>query len=402
MKRWTLLPLVGLVVLAAAGSDWRQFRGSDLVGVAAADKAPEHFAPDKNIAWKSDLPGRGLSSPVIVGERIFLTASSGAGQDRLRVLAFDVRTGRQLWQRSFWATGPTKSHPKTCMAAPTPAADGHRLVALFATNDLVCLDFDGDVRWVRSLAEENPGVSDGRGFASSPVIVGETVVVQMDNQNNSFAVGIDLRSGKNRWKVSRPAETAWTTPIVLPGRTPGDALLLLQGSTRLSAIEPQTGKEVWKLDRAAHPVASSALAGNILYVPGEKGLMAFELQPNHAPPKPLWEEPRLNPDMASPVVVEGKVYSLKGGILVTGDAKTGEVRGRLRLKGPFSSSIIAAGGVLYCVNEDGLAQVVRPGDQGGELIASCPFEETILCTPAVANGALYLRSDKHLWKIAQS
>jgi outer membrane protein assembly factor BamB len=401
MKR-SLLPLVGLVVLAAAGPDWRQFRGSALVGVAAGDKAPEQFAPDRNIAWKSELPGRGLSSPVVVGERLFLTASSGADQDRLHVLAVDVRTGRQLWQRTFWATGPSKSHPKTCMEAPTPATDGRRLVALFATNDLVCLDFAGDVEWVRSLCEENPGVSDGRGFASSPVMVGETVVVQMDNQNNAFAVGIDLRSGQNRWKTARPREVNWTTPIILPGQTPGDPLLLLQGSTQLSAIEHHTGKEVWKLDRATHPMASSAMAGNILYVPGEKGLMAFELQPHPAPPKFLWEEPKLNPDVASPVVLHGKVYSLKGSILVSGDARTGEVQGRLRLKGPFSSSLIAAGGVLYCINEDGLAQVVKPGDKDGQLIGSCPFAETILCTPAVCNGALYLRSDKHLWKIAQS
>jgi outer membrane protein assembly factor BamB len=392
---------VGLVVFAAGGSDWRQFRGPDLVGVAAGDKAPEHFAPDKNIAWKTELLGRGLSSPVIVGERLFLTASSGAGQDRLHVLAFDVRSGKQLWQRTFWATGPTKSHPKTCMAAPTPTTDGRRLVALFATNDLFCLDFDGNVQWVRSLCEENPGVSDGRGFASSPVIVGETVVVQMDNQNNAFAVGVDLQSGRNRWKLPRPREISWTTPIVLPGKPASDALVLLQGSTQLSAIEPQTGKEVWKLDRTTHPMASSALAGNILCVPGDKGLMAFELQPNRAAPKLLWEEAKLNPDVASPVVLDGKIYSLQGNILVTGDARTGAVQGRLRLKGPFSSSLIAVGGVLYCVNEDGLVQVVRPSDKDGKLINSSSFKEIILCTPAVANGALYLRSDQHLWKIAE-
>src|SRR5262249_31558047 len=130
--------LVSLACLTAfltlvAGADWRQFRGTDSTG-QAADTLPQTFAPAKNVAWKADLPGRGVSSPIVVGGRVFVTASGGLRQDRLHVLAFDAASGKRLWQRSFWATGPTASHPKTAMAAPTPTSDGKHVVALFATN----------------------------------------------------------------------------------------------------------------------------------------------------------------------------------------------------------------------------------------------------------------------------
>jgi outer membrane protein assembly factor BamB len=176
----------------------------------------------------------------------------------------------------------------------------------------------------------------------------------------------------------------------------------MQGSTRLSAYDPETGREVWAITGHFDPIASSVLGGSILYVPADKGLMAYELSTNQAPPKLLWEKPKLNTSTASPVVVRGRVYTLHGTMLVTADAKTGEVLGQLRLKGPFSSSPIAAGGLLYCFNEGGLAQVFKPGDKDGALVASCPFEETILATPAIADGALYVRSDRHLWKIGKN
>lgn len=391
-----------LVVLMLA-ADWRQFRGSESTGIAEDASIPKSFAKDHNVAWTVDLPGRGLSSPIVVGDRIFVTASSGQKQDRLHVLAFDAATGRQLWLRSFWATGPTVCHPKTCMAAPSPVSNGKVVVALFATNDVVCLDKDGNVRWIRSLYEENPGASDGRGMAASPLIVGETVIIHAENQNNSFVAGIDLNSGANRWRKDRSKEqTSWSSPIRLPSSNERDALVLVQGSTRLSAIEPNTGREVWGLDGKPHPIASSVVAGNLLLVPGmEKGLAAYELNPN-SPPRLLWESLKLNPDVASPLVLNNRVYALKSAVVAVGDVKTGEVIAQVRTKGPFSASPVCAGGVLYCFNEAGAASVIQPGDKEPTITAAGNMDETILGTPAIANNALYVRSDKHLWKIADS
>jgi outer membrane protein assembly factor BamB len=327
------LALWALTLLAA---DWRQFRGNDSSGVALTDSLPEQV--DKSIAWKVDLPGRGASSPIIVGDRIFLTASSGLRQDRLHVLAHDAKTGHKVWERNIWATGPTTCHPKTCMATPTPTSDGKKIVALFSTNDLLCLDLDGNVLWMRSLHEENPGATDGRGLASSPVLVGDTIVLHIENQNTSFAAGIDVNTGAHRWRDDRPRELCWSSPIALPGD-----VVLLQGMKDLSALEVRTGSEAWRLQRESDAIASSVLAGNLLYVPGEKGLAAFALQ-GAAPPKSLWEVPKVNPTTASPLVLKDRIYSLRGSMLVSADIKNGEVRGQLRLKGPFSSSPVAAGG----------------------------------------------------------
>jgi outer membrane protein assembly factor BamB len=402
MHRFLRVAGVIAILLSSLAADWTHFRGSDSTGVGSGEAVPLPFGPKQHLAWRADLPGRGLSSPVLVGNRAFLTASSGQKQNRLHVLAYDAKTGRRLWQRTVWATGPTNSHPKTCMAAPTPASNGKYLVALFATNDLICMDLDGNLKWIRSLHDENPGATDGRGLASSPLIIGSTVIVYCENQNTSFAAGIDLVTGKNRWRQDRPHEPNWTSPIAIPGKSPDHRLALLQGYNKLSACEPLTGKEVWTIQRKWHPIASSVMAGTMLLVPGEEKLCAYELQTGAAPPKLLWEQARLNPATASPVVSDGKIYVLRGSILVVGELKTGDVLSQLRLKGNFSASLVAAGGLLFCVNEDGIVHVVRPGNNDPVIVDRCPFAETILCTPAATNGALYLRSDRHFWKIGKS
>jgi outer membrane protein assembly factor BamB len=287
------------------------------------------------------------------------------------------------------------------MAAPTPASDGKSLVALFATNDLICLDLDGNVQWIRSLHDENPGATDGRGLASSPLIIGSTVIVQCENQNTSFAAGIDLATGKNRWRQDRPRELNWSSPIAIPGRSSDHPLALLHGSRKLSACDPLTGKELWAIERQWHPIASGVITSTMLLVPGEEKLCAYELQGDAAPPKLLWEQVRLNPTTASPVVADGRIYVLRGSILTVGESKTGDVLSQLRLQGNFSASLVLAGGLLFCVNEDGIVHVVRPAEDDRLVVDSCPFEETVLCTPAATDGALYLRSDRHFWKIGK-
>ncbi len=402
MHRFLCAAGVTVILVNSLAADWTHFRGSDSTGVGTGDAVPLPFGPKQHRAWQVDLPGRGLSSPVLVGNRAFLTASSGQKQNRLHVLAYDAKTGKKLWQRTVWATGPTASHPKTCMAAPTPASDGKYLVALFASNDLICVDLDGNVKWIRSLHDENPGATDGRGLASSPLIIGSTVIVHCENQNASFAAGIDLVTGKNRWRQDRPRELNWSSPIAIPVKSRDHRLALLQGSNKLSACEPLTGKEVWKIERKWHPIASSVVAGTTLLVPGEEKLCAYELQADASPPKLLWEQARLNPTTASPVVVDGKIYVLRGSILVVGELKTGEVLSQLRLRGNFSSSLVTAGGLLFCVNEDGIVYVVRHAKNDPVIVNRCPFEEAILCTPAATDGALFLRSDRHFWKIGKS
>ena len=176
MSRHAILTAVALPVAVFAAfsfpgyivaSDWPQFRGPGATGTGDSQDLPVSWSDGQDIAWKLDLPGRGVSSPIVVSDRVIVTASSGYRQDRLHVLCFDARDGRKLWERQFWATGRTMCHPKTCMAAPTPASDGRRIFAFYSTNDLFSLDLDGNLLWLRGLTHDYPNASNSMGMASS-------------------------------------------------------------------------------------------------------------------------------------------------------------------------------------------------------------------------------------------
>ncbi|HTD67604.1 MAG TPA: PQQ-binding-like beta-propeller repeat protein, partial [Candidatus Limnocylindria bacterium] len=155
-----------LAALQFATADWPQFRGPLGNGIASAADVPAKLDTN-SIAWAADLPGRGLSSPIIIGDRVFVTCSSGPKQDRLHVICFNAKDGTKRWERRFWATGRTMSHDKTSVAAPTPASDGERIFAIFSSNDLVCLDLEGNLIWIRGLTRDYPNASNSLGMSSS-------------------------------------------------------------------------------------------------------------------------------------------------------------------------------------------------------------------------------------------
>ncbi|MFO0946899.1 MAG: PQQ-binding-like beta-propeller repeat protein [Planctomycetota bacterium] len=385
--------------------NWTQFRGTDSSGVANTEKLPTKWSNKENIAWQQKLPGRGLSSPIVVGDKVYVTASSGPLQDRLHVLCFDAGSGKQIWERQFWSTGNTTCHPKTCIAAPTPASDGERIFAFFSTNDMACLDLDGNLLWYRGLTHDYPNASNSVGMSSSPVVVGDTVVVQVECQAESFAAGLDVKTGENRWRIPRPKNANWSSPIALRvGNDPDGApnAVLLQSSEDLRACDPKTGKPLWIHPTKCSSIPSCAKDGDVLFVPAG-GLTAFQLAGGDKEPTVVWKEQRLGASTASPLVYNGRVYTLNGaGVLNAADAKTGEIVWKLRLKGPFSATPVVADGLLYFFNEEGLGQVVKPGDKEGEIIATSTLGEVILCTPAIANQSLFIRSDGHLWKISKT
>ena len=183
----TILAIASTVLFG--GADWPQFRGADSSGVAADSNLPTEIG--ENIAWSAELPGRGLSGPIVVGGRVLLTASSGYQQDRLHVLCFDAKSGKKLWERQFWATGRTLCHPKMCNATPTPASDGKRVFAFYSSNDVICLDLDGNLEWMRGMTHDYPNASNSLGMASSPVVAGDTLIVPVENLSESFTAGLD-------------------------------------------------------------------------------------------------------------------------------------------------------------------------------------------------------------------
>jgi len=366
--------------------------------VAPDEDLPVEWSEEHNVAWKAELPGRGISGPIVLGDRVVLTSCSGYRQDRLHVVCFDVRTGRQRWERQFWATGRTMCHEKTTTAAPTPSSDGQRIFAHFSTNDLVCLDLEGNLLWVRGLLMQYPNASGSLGLASSPVVIGATLVTQIETDSQSVALGLDVDTGQTLWEVDRPQHNNWTTPLAL-GDAARTQLVVMQASDGLKTYDPTNGQLAWHFPQACGNTASSTLAGNVIYVPCQ-GLTALRWEPGGALPELLWQENRLSPSNPSPLTYRKKVYLLSGSILKCADAATGEIEWRLRLQGNFSSSPVGGGGHVYCFNEEGVGQVIEPGKKG-RVVASNTLEEGFVSSPAIANRALYVRSHNYLWKIAE-
>ena len=393
----TVLSIFASVQLLSA-EDWLQFRGTDHRGIADSSNLPTSISTEKNIAWKKSLPGRGLSSPIIIGNRIFLTAASTTDQSRLHVLCFNSDNGTTLWSREFWATGRTICHEKTCVAAPTPASDGKHIYALYSSNDLICLDLNGNLKWMRALMQDYPNASNSLGLASSPIIVSNTLIVQVENDSESFAAGIDLKNGSNIWKFPRTKKANWTSPIKV-----GKNIVAIQGSEGVTAIEASTGKILWSYGEGASTIPSSVASedGSTLFIPSN-GITALKPRNDNNTPEILWQEPQLRPGTASPIIVDDKIFVInRAGVLNAAKKDTGERLWRLRLEGPFSGSPVACKGHIYIASErKGLLQSVDLSGKEGKIIGTIELGETILGTPAIANDSLFIRSDHHLWKIS--
>lgn len=400
MKRATIhLTLAAGAICLFAGGDWRHFRGTHTNSVSRETNLPVSFDENRNVAWKAPLPGRGPSSPIVVAGRVVVTAASGPRQDRLHVLCFDAETGKLQWERQLWATGHTVVNGFGGNAAPTPASDGRLIFAFYSSNDLVCFDLDGNLQWFRGLAYECPAVRNDVGMASSPLVLGETVIVQLDGSVDSFVAGIDKATGETRWRLERQPGAIWASPTVLRGKSPEEDVVLLQSRSRLSAHDPATGKLLWDYEAKCHSIASVTTSADRVYLPAW-GLHALRYDPGQGTVKLLWYENRLLSSDPSPLIHEGRAYTLKSkSILACGDAADGKILWQLRLKGPIWASPVVADGRIYCVNYDGLVQVVELGEKG-RVIGTSQIDPKILASPAVADGAIYFRSDARLWKVA--
>ncbi len=396
---------VGVALLLAASpvraGDWPQFRGPGGAGVAEEAGLPVRWGPSENVRWRADLPGRGVSGPVVAAGRVYVTASSGYRQDQLHVLCFDRRDGKKLWERQFWATGSTISNPKTCMAAPTPVCDAARVYVLFATGDLVCLDRDGNLLWYRALVQDYPLITNQVGMAASPILYRDTLVVPMENAGDSFLAGLDVTTGRNRWKQPRPRGINWCTPAVVTadGRTD----LVTESPRELTGYDPGTGAQRWAFRAALTDIASPVPAPGGVVASGGPGnaLRRLRVSAGGAAPEEVWKNNRLRSDYATPLLYRDRVYALTAAnILGCADLATGKTlwQERVGLAGPVSASPVAGDGKVYVADEQGATAVVQAGDRP-KVLATNTLDEAILATPALADGAIFLRSDKHLYCI---
>jgi outer membrane protein assembly factor BamB len=395
----SITPLL-LLFAFPAKADWLNFRGPNGSGHAPNITTTVGELSDQTLAWKVALPGRGLGSPIVVGEKVFVTAASGPEQQQLHILCFSAKDGAPLWERRFWATGRTMSHSKTNVAAPTPASDGERIYALYSSNDLICVDLNGNLVWMRGLTLDYPNASNSLGMASSPLVVGDTLVAQIENDSESFAAGFDLLTGVNKWKLDRPKSANWTSPTVL--QKDGEAIVALQSSDGILGLLPSTGSSVFTVPGAASTIPSSAASGDELFIPSN-GLTVVKLGATGEEPKKVWNQSNQRPGTASVLVTGEKLYLINNaGVLTCAKRASGEVLWEVRLKGPFSGSPVAGGdGKLYIFSEQGVGQVVDPSGEKGVISSEIELGETILSTASLDGETLYIRSDGHLWKFAK-
>lgn len=427
----------------AAPRPWPQFRGTHASGIGDGQGAPAawNVATGEGVRFKTPIPGIGLSSPIVWGDRIFLTtAVSGKGDatfrtglygdtasvddhsvHSFRLYALDAVTGRVAWEREVHRGAPqVERHLKSSLANATPATDGERVVVLFgAIGKLAAYDFDGKQLWQRDIgildANDPQSGSAEWGHASSPILYGDLVLVQGDRRKDSFLAAYRLATGEEVWRVAREEPSTWSTPNILPAPT-GDELIA-NGPT-IRAYDPRTGKPLWSLGPSSEVVVATPVIGDgLAFVtagyppvrpvfavrPGQRGDLSLP-KGERSSKAIAWSHARGGTYIPSPILYRGILYTCNNnGILTTYRAETGEQLSMSRLStttASFSASPVAADGRLYIASEQGDVYVLRAGPEP-ELLAVHPMGETVMSTPAISNGLLVVRTLNHVFGLAQ-
>ncbi|MEM7784493.1 MAG: PQQ-binding-like beta-propeller repeat protein [Planctomycetota bacterium] len=409
MKKLVIATLLLFLPTMCQADDWTQFRGTGGKSVSQA-KPPVVFDANTNIAFKTPMPGKGASGPIVIGDRVIVTCSSGENQDQLQTVCVDAKTGKELWKQEFWATGRCFCHPLSANAAPTPASDGERVYAFYSSNDLACMDLDGNLIWYRGLAVDYPKAGNDVGMSSSPAVKDGIVVVQVECQGDSFAMGLDAETGVTIWTKERNKVAVWSSPLIIEA---GErSLVVLQSTTGVDVVDLKTGETAFQSEGETSSISSPAISDGKLFVPIE-GTTAFAVSPDGSLSQE-WNSPQLRPSSMSSVVYKNKLYALnRGGVLAVYNTADGTQVQKVRaIKGSNWSTPVVANGHMYFFAQAGGCFVIKldeeglvvTGDSNGaaEIINECNFEdEVFLGSPAIAGDALYVRSDRYLYKIGK-
>ena len=428
--------IAALLATIAAGSivsanDWPQFRGKDAAGVAVGTSTPPaqwRLSPDTGIAWKTAIPGLAHSSPIVFGDRVYLTTAVAAegkprivlgdvsksgidpatdtGRHAWRLIAIDKASGKIAWDKvAYEGTPRMKRHVKASHASATPATDGRTIVALMGSEGLFAFDMNGVQKWRADLGVMDVGLVDDPGMqwgpASSPVIFGNMVLVQNDRHKNSFLAAYDLATGKELWRTPHEEYPSWATPAIIRAGTRTE--IVTNSGQYIRGFDPQTGKELWRLSdsRTQVKVPTPIAAGDLVIVTGgypPGGRPIYAIRPGGSgelTEKALaWKTDRGAPYTGTPIMYNGLLYALTdNGILSAYEPKTGEriYQQRVASGSGFSASPVAAGGRLYLASEDGDVFVVKAG-RTYELLATNPMGESLMATPAISGNTIFIRT----------
>lgn len=376
----------------SAETDWPWWRGPFRNGWASATPVPTRLSETENLVWKTPVPGRGHSSPTVVGERIFLTTADESQQIQY-VLAFDRKTGRQLWQREVnRGAFPARNHPKNTEATPTVACDGERLFATFYNHDavqLLALNLDGQLLWSKTAGAFRPQRYE-YGYAPSPLLYRQMVIVAAEWDGNSFLAAFDRVKGDQLWRTPRPNNISFSSPVV--AKVAGKDQLLISGADKVWSYNPANGKLLWSTPgTTAATCGTMVWDGNIVFASGgyPKSQTLAVLADGSG--KVLWSNNQKCYEQ-SLLAYQGHVYGLTDqGVLYCWNGRTGKEMWRERLAGPVSASPVLAGGHIYWANELGTLYVFKPNPQKFELVAENQIGNDAFPSPAICGGQIFLR-----------
>ena len=388
--------------VSAGPTDWPGWRGPNGDGHSSETGLPSTWNRNQ-LKWRKALPGSGQSSPVVWGNRVFLTTALGDGRER-EILCIDRNSHKLLWQKTVWRGAPERIHKMNSWATPTCTTDGERVYAFFGRGGgLFCYTVDGKPVWHVDLGQ----FTSPWGTAASPVLVGNLVIQNCDADENAYLIGLDKGTGRVRWKVKRDNHRGWSTPVL--AQTNGHAELVLNGHSGPRAYNPETGEELWRcksFNGRGSPTATPGF-GNVYLVNGLRGdFYAVKLggRGDVTAERMVWHTPRGGGrDLPSPILIDRYllVTNMKG-VLTTYDAETGRKLSRLRLGGNFSASPVAWGGQAYFLAESGETVVVRPGKQT-HIVARNKIpttgREIFRASIAPSRGEIFLRSNNGLYCI---
>jgi outer membrane protein assembly factor BamB len=424
--------LLSVTAGAATIPGWPQWRGPSGQGVSEEKNLPSEWTTTRNIKWKTAIPGRGHSSPIVWGNRIFLTTSiegdlvaghkavihydegkeflhpDSIGADhkqQFRVLCIDRKTGKVLWdQLAFEGTPYDNRHRKSSFASSTPVTDGQNVYAFFGTEGLYAYNMNGKLMWKADLGKLG---TVGMGTGTSPILYQNLVIVQCDEESGaaSFIVGLDKKTGREVWRTPRKVQVSWCTPLLIT--TGKRAELITSGTEAVVSYDPATGKELWRHKGVeSNAIPSPVSAGNLVIVSAgfpAKIAMAITLGGSgDLADSVVWKYTKGTAYVPSPILYGEYLYLTSDrGVLTCLDAKTGEVKyegGRVPIPASFTSSPVAFDGKILLTSEDGDTFVVKAGPKH-EIIATNSVGEPVYASPAIAAGNIFIRGERNLYCI---
>jgi outer membrane protein assembly factor BamB len=430
-----LLVIIAFASSAKTPGNWPQWRGPDGQGVSAETGLPSEWSGTKNIKWKTPIAGRGHSSPIVWGTRIFLTTAldgdaipgrtpgvthklldgtdfvhpDAVGADfkhTFKVICLDRDTGKVLWERVAYE-GPVHDsrHKKASFASSTPATDGKYVFAFFGTEGLYAYDYNGKLLWKQDLGKLGTA---SVGYGVSPILFGDLVIMQCDESGGqSFIAGFDKKTGKQVWRAPRKVDITWSTPVLV--HTSGRTELVAAAAEAIMAYDPKTGKELWRhkgleSNAVPSPVVSEDL---VVVTSGYPAKIALALRAGGTgditgTPRLVWSYNKGTAYVPSPILYGDYIYLMTGnGSITCLDAKTGKLEyegARVQKSTTFMASPVAFEGKILLTSEDGETFIIKAGPKH-EVIATNTLGEPVYASPAIANGRIFIRGEKNLYAI---